>query len=139
MDGLVRQVMATRGQRRLEVALVLAIGVALTGSLGAALVKTRTMTACSFGTPKQRAKMELGVLLQEAVPMWAVEHPGQRCPVSISELAPFRNSRSVNDPWGHPIDVVCGTSLSSGRFAVWARSAGPDGELDTDDDIVVTN
>ena len=133
------RVVATRGQRRLAVTLVLAIGVTLTGSVGAALCKACTMFACDSGTPAQRAKLDLGDLLHEAVPMWAIEHPRQRCPASIAELAPFRNSLSLNDPWGHPIHVICGTSLSSGRFAVWARSAGPDGEVDTDDDIVVTN
>ena len=135
-EGAETRVLVTRGQRRVEVALVLAIGVAFTGIVGAALIETRTMYAGCWGSPVERTKLELSQLLHESLPMWAVEHPDQRCPVWIGELEPFRHSRHVKDPWGHPIELYCGVAVSSGRAAIWARSAGPDGELATDDDIV---
>ena len=46
------------------------------------------------------------------------------------------NGDDTRDFWGNPIDFRCGPDLPDHAKGMWVRSAGPDGEFDTDDDIV---
>jgi hypothetical protein len=137
VDGAQTKVVATRGRSRVDVALVLAIGLAITGIGGALMLGPLMMHEGCCGSKETRTKIKLSQMMQEALPQWALEHPDRRCPVSLGELMPFLNARDPNDSWGHRIELYCGVALSSDRLAVWARSAGPDGELATDDDIVL--
>ncbi len=80
------------------------------------------------------AKVELeGVALRhlalEAYPMWAAKHPSEACPSSIEDLKEYVERDVVNDAWGVPRKWACGDT----GFVV--QSAGPDGKMDTADDI----
>ncbi|HEX4453253.1 MAG TPA: hypothetical protein VH143_20420 [Kofleriaceae bacterium] len=71
----------------------------------------------------------------EAYPRWAVEHPDQACPGALAELRELTSFDSDLDPWGHPYRVLCGASLPAGVKGLGVQSAGPDGQLDTADDV----
>ena len=71
----------------------------------------------------------------EAYPQWATEHPDQDCPGALAELREFTSYDSDLDPWGHPYRLLCGASLPAGVKRLGVQSAGPDGQLDTADDI----
>jgi hypothetical protein len=59
-------------------------------------------------------------------PAWAAQHPGL-CPTALDLVEGHRVP--VVDPWGHMMTVQCAAD------GITVRSAGEDGELDTDDDI----
>jgi hypothetical protein len=139
VEGAQTRVVATRGRRPLDVTLLIVIGLALIGICGATVVEHRMMRGYCAGSPTERTRLKLGQMMYEALPAWALEHPDRRCPASLGELVPFLNSHNLDDPWGHRIELYCGVAVSWGRPAIWARSAGPDGELATDDDIVLAN
>jgi hypothetical protein len=72
----------------------------------------------------------------EAYPAWAIEHPQRECPGSLQELDAYSNGPSQHrDAWGHPLELRCGRGLPEPTHGVWIRSAGPDGEFDTEDDL----
>jgi hypothetical protein len=58
---------------------------------------------------------------------WSKDHAASTCPTA-AELGAAR------DPWNHPYAVTC-TDQPADQV-IGARSAGPDGILETDDDIV---
>jgi len=57
---------------------------------------------------------------------WSRDHPGAPCPDAAALGAP-------DDPWGHPLAITCADQ--PGDQAAGAISAGPDGQLATDDDV----
>ncbi|HET7500119.1 MAG TPA: serine/threonine-protein kinase [Kofleriaceae bacterium] len=72
-----------------------------------------------------RAADDMRALLA-AFPAWAHDHAGAPCPTS-AELG------GHGDPWGHDYDVTCADQPADQIVGV--RSAGPDGEIGTDDDL----
>jgi hypothetical protein len=71
----------------------------------------------------------------QAYPMWAVEHPQCECPGSLLELDRYMNEPFHRDVWGHPLELRCGRDLPASTYGFRIRSAGPDGEFDTEDDL----
>lgn len=71
-------------------------------------------------------------------PLWAAEHPDKVCPERLIDLNDYvdYNDTDMNDPWGYPLKMMCGTSLPPGATTgVAVLSVGADGEEGTDDDI----
>jgi serine/threonine protein kinase len=73
-----------------------------------------------------QARSQLRALLS-AFPAWAAEHREALCPTAAGLGAAL-------DPWGRAFDVTC-TDQPSDQ-GVGARSAGPDGAMRTEDDVV---
>jgi len=73
-----------------------------------------------------QARSQLRALLAAFAP-WAADHAAAPCPTAAELGAPL-------DPWGHAFAVTC-TDQPADQV-VGARSAGPDGEMETDDDLV---
>lgn len=71
----------------------------------------------------------------EAYPSWAQANPSKACPDKLEELNEFMNRKDVNDPWGTPYRMACGSSLPPGARGLAVTSAGPDGKDGTDDDV----
>jgi hypothetical protein len=85
--------------------------------------------------PKRVATLAAKVYAFEAYPQWAMQHPDKACPGALAELREFTSFESDLDPWGHPYRLMCGPSLPPGAKGVAIQSAGPDGQLDTADDV----
>jgi hypothetical protein len=70
---------------------------------------------------------------EEAFPRWQADHPKQKCPASLEEVAKYFGDDPglplLADPWGHPLVMKCDDS----GFSV--SSVGPDGKAGTDDDV----
>jgi hypothetical protein len=79
---------------------------------------------------KELAKILVSKFAFEAYPQWAAAHADKECPATIGELLEYTNDKAARDPWGNELRFDC----NHGRPTV--RSAGPDGKLDTPDDIV---
>lgn len=59
-----------------------------------------------------------------------------KLPRGVADLEAPANA--FRDPWGQPITFVCEEDRASGGTKVTYRSNGPDGEPNTEDDIVQT-
>lgn len=73
---------------------------------------------------------------EEAYPKWQADHPGQRCPASLDEVAKYFGETApdlptTEDPWGHALVMKCDDK----GFGV--MSIGPDGKAGTADDVRV--
>jgi hypothetical protein len=75
----------------------------------------------------------LRAYIEEAYPKWKAEHPKQKCPTKIEEVAIYFGDNPglplTADPWGHDLVMECDGT----KFVVY--SVGPDGKPDTADDI----
>src|SRR6266542_5689691 len=58
---------------------------------------------------------------------WSHDHAGAPCP-DLAALGVIEN-----DPWGHPLQLTC--SDQPANQIIGAISAGPDGAIDTADDV----
>jgi hypothetical protein len=73
---------------------------------------------------------------EEAYPKWQANHPKQKCPASLAEVAKYFGDTAADlpttkDPWGNPLVMKCDDK----GFSV--MSVGPDGKAGTDDDVRV--
>jgi serine/threonine protein kinase len=73
-----------------------------------------------------QARSQLRALLA-AFSSWAAEHPDAPCPTAAGLGAAV-------DPWGRAFEVTC--TDQPAEQVVGARSAGPDGAMGSDDDLV---
>jgi hypothetical protein len=78
--------------------------------------------------------MAVHKLSDEDYPIWAVTHPSQPCPQSVSEL---NVGTAISDPWGSPYKLHCGpTAPPIPGIAFGASSFGEDQREATTDDIL---
>jgi tRNA A-37 threonylcarbamoyl transferase component Bud32 len=130
-----------RAYRRIALAILIVVATAVTVVLSRsdressaatqALAPTAPVAARPSPTPPvdprpERARAELRAMLAAFSP-WARDHARAPCPTA-AELGAAR------DPWNHPYEVTC-TDQPADQV-VGARSAGPDGVMETDDDVV---
>jgi hypothetical protein len=71
----------------------------------------------------------------EAFPSWSMQHPAKSCPAKLADLLEFTDRKDIKDPWKHDLKMFCGASLPQGAKGIAIQSAGPDGKLDTADDV----
>jgi hypothetical protein len=75
----------------------------------------------------------LRAYVDEAYPKWQADHPKQKCPATLAEVAKYFGETPglplETDPWGHALQMKCDDK----GFTVW--SLGPDGKPDTADDV----
>lgn len=107
------------------------IAAALIGGLISAAVSASREFSCST-SPERQTRWMMAQLAYEAVPQLLAAHPERRCP-ALAELVPYTNRDDARDGWGTPLELYCAPAPS---LAVMLRSAGPDRELGTDDDLV---
>jgi hypothetical protein len=81
------------------------------------------------------AKMLVMKLAFEAFPSWSQAHPGKSCPAKLADLLEFTDRKDTKDPWKHELKMFCGANLPAGVKGIAIQSAGPDGKLDTADDV----
>ena len=115
---------------------------AATIGLASSVVLPLVMSATGLGEQEQErqkvdnpalASLLVHAYVEEAFPRWQSEHPNQKCPATLVEVAKyFANEIDVPvlaDPWGHPLEMKCDDT----GFKVF--SIGPDGKADTEDDV----
>ncbi len=79
-------------------------------------------------------KMVIHQITNEAYVHWTMK-TGELCPDRLSDLEPYRNSKSTKDAWGNELAMWCGSWFGA-EFPVFVvGSAGPDGEWGTNDDL----
>ena len=121
---------AHRGMTLLEIMIVLAI-LALVMAL---LVGPRVMKM--FGEAKvDTTKLKVKKYAFEAYPAWAAAHGDKGCPEKLTDLNEYMNDSDINDAWGKPLKLMCGTSLPAGARGIAVMSVGEDGKEGTTDDI----
>ena len=59
----------------------------------------------------------------------------QGVPPKLTELLEYIDRKDIKDSWKHDLKMFCGTNLPKGAKGFAVQSAGPDGKLDTKDDI----
>jgi hypothetical protein len=101
-----------------------------------ALPRVLAMRTCCGESPYDRTALHLRRLAYEGFPLWSAKHDDVRCP-TIRELdnEVSHDPDNVRDAWHQPIEIRCGDPLPNGAHGIWLRSAGPDGEFGTDDDL----
>jgi hypothetical protein len=81
--------------------------------------------------PKGQARRVVHRLAFQAFPRWAAQNPVKACPSSLAELSAFAAGISTVDPWGKPYGLICDPDTRE----VGVYSPGPDGTVDTADDV----
>jgi hypothetical protein len=87
------------------------------------------------GAQANEAKVFLKKLAYEAYPQWAMAHPDKACPAKLADLLEWTDHKDIKDPWKHDFKMFCGANLPKTAKGIAIQSAGPDGKLDTKDDI----
>ena len=89
-------------------------------------------------TPAEQTKRFLHRLAFEAFPVWQQSQGDTSCP-TIRDLLVWTDlpRDHVRDAWGQPIEIRCGEPLPGSVHGLFLRSAGPDGEFGTDDDVTL--
>jgi hypothetical protein len=107
------------------------------GVIGATLVGRRHYL-CEAPPPADRTKLFLRQLAFEAFPAWQASQGDTSCP-TIHELVRWTSASGgeVRDAWDQPIEIRCGEPLPGSVHGLLLRSAGPDGEFGTDDDVTL--
>jgi hypothetical protein len=93
--------------------------------------------ANSFAQSKKDiAELDVKKYAYEAFGEWSQAHPDKACPDELEDLSTYMDTKSTNDPWGHPYRMLCGQNLPAGaKGGLAVMSAGPDGQDGTSDDI----
>ena len=114
---------ASRGMTLIEILVVLAIIGLIIG--GVTVVASNAFS----GAQEDTAKNEV-LAIEQQVEMYKVQK--KKCPKSMQDLKAAGITKKVKkDPWGTPYDIKCPGEESP----IEVRSAGPDKELGSDDDI----
>lgn len=121
---------AQRGMTLLEIMIVLAILALVMGLL----VGPKVMKAFS-SSKVDTTKIKLNQYANEAYPQWSSQHPDKSCPEKLQDLNEYMNSKDDKDSWGHPIKMLCGSSMPAGVKGLGVMSLGEDGKEGTEDDI----
>jgi prepilin-type N-terminal cleavage/methylation domain-containing protein len=127
-----------RGMTILEIMIVLAIIALVMGFL----VGPKIMRM--FGESKSdTTKLMMKEYADEAYLGWQKSNPGKQCPAALGDLNKWTNRKTaeeskdgkvdVNDAWGNPMTMQC--PPPPGAHGIGVTSAGPDGKLETEDDL----
>lgn len=138
----IRSRRARRGFTLIEVLLVLAIlvmigGIAATSvfkSFGKAKVNTAKATIEAFESPIDLYMLDIGQPPTTQQGLQALRTAPPDLPDPSLWNGPYLKKDVPNDPWGKPYVYEY---LQDGRYKI--SSAGPDGQMGTDDDITVSN
>ncbi|HUJ59104.1 MAG TPA: type II secretion system protein GspG [Kofleriaceae bacterium] len=96
---------------------------------GVSEIRKGVREAASELDKMEQARMTVSKYAFEAYPEWATQHPDKKCPDRLDELDEYLDGKGKLDPWGHPYEMKC---IDKGIEVI---SRGPDGEIDTPDDI----
>ncbi|HEX4421904.1 MAG TPA: hypothetical protein VH165_28525 [Kofleriaceae bacterium] len=136
MTALIRYA-PTRGELRARrrALLVWGIPLAAIGFMVATTYATPRMCRVFKPSSFEVTRIRLKRIAYEGFPVWSMAHPDLACPRSVRVLVDEIGGDTTLDAWGHPMDFRCGGDLPPGVKGIWIRSAGPDGDFDTDDDL----
>jgi hypothetical protein len=72
-----------------------------------------------------------------AYPTWARDHPAERCPDDLADIAAFTGNPGlpIKDPWGTEYRMYCGEIMPVRLPGIAVLSFGPDRTENTADDI----
>ena len=73
-------------------------------------------------------------LATEAHDQWVAANPKKPCP-TLDDLGKLIGGKIPDDEWGHTYVVKCGKDLPAAAKGFAIVSAGPDGTINTADDI----
>lgn len=120
-----------RGMTLLEIMIVLAILALVMGLV----VGPRVLKM--FGESRVGiARATVEKYAYEAYGSWAQAHPDKGCPDQLRDLNEYMNNSDINDPWGNPYKLLCGTTLPAGvKTGIAVYSLGEDQKEGTCDDI----
>lgn len=117
-------VRGSRGMSLIEIMVVLAIISMILGGIG--VMAFNRFKDAQLDTAKNET-----VVIQQAVEQYMLQKRG-KCPKSLQDLkASGIASKVSKDPWGNEYEIKCPGEKTS----VDVVSAGPDGEMGSDDDI----
>jgi len=124
--ALVRQGAARQnlGMSLIEIMVVVAIASMIIGGVGIVAFKR-------LGEARLSTAMKDAIQIQQATEMYMLQKKS-KCPKTLQDLrASGAISRVIKDPWGNDYEIKCPGEHSS----VDVISAGPDGEMGTEDDV----
>lgn len=129
---IARRLARQAGMTLLEILIVLAIIALVMGFL----FGPRLMDMFSDSKVKL-AQIVVQDYANQAYARWSMDHPDKQCPDSINDLAKYgADQKDVKDPWGKALVLYCGDTKPEGMTGtVGVLSHGPDGDLNTADDI----
>ncbi len=82
------------------------------------------------------ARMFINQFAHEAYPRWMAANPSKACPAQMDELLKYMTKQDIKDPWGGELIMFCGQNLPQGvKGGFGVASKGPDGKMNTEDDI----
>lgn len=124
-----------RGWRRYA-RMFVQIGAVATIATSVALVGVSLIPHRCGESRHDRTKLFLNQLAYEAFPAWQASQGDTSCPTMHDLLRGTELPRDqIRDAWGQPIEIRCGEPLPGSVHGIFLRSAGPDGEFGTDDDV----
>jgi hypothetical protein len=89
-----------------------------------------------FGEAKEdTTKIKIKKYAFEAFPSWSASHPDKACPEKLADLNEYMNNNDANDSWGHPLRMLCGSTMPPGAKGIAVMSIGEDGKEGTPDDL----
>ncbi len=100
-----------------------------------AVAKKQEIHVAESDAKTKLARLELADA-QDAYVRWLSMADDAACPDTMAPLVAQMARADGNDPWGHPIVLVCGPKAPDlGKDGVYLLSLGADGQRDTADDL----
>lgn len=95
------------------------------------------LVGCSSTAELDASKIEVTKrftdrLVDETYPRWAIRNTDKTCP-AIGDLIALLDNEGNTDPWGNPYVLTC---KEGSKSSILIRSAGPDGNYESSDDIL---
>jgi hypothetical protein len=115
--------------------IVIALALASCGKKDSNAQATASGGGSSGASKVKAAELLTKKLAFEAYPTWAMKNPETSCPATLAELLAQVDDTPGKDPWGNDLKMFCGPTLPAEAKGLAIQSAGPDGKLDTADDI----
>jgi prepilin-type N-terminal cleavage/methylation domain-containing protein len=119
-----------RGMTLLEIMIVLAIIALVMG-----LVVGPKVYEHWRESQREVARLAVRQYADQDFPTWAMQHPGEQCPIDLAAISASLRPGDTNDPWGTPYHMYCGDTAPRPDVAFGAASFGEDRREATRDDI----
>lgn len=114
------------GMTLIEIMIVVVIMAMISAGVGFAVLQAKAKADIDMTTTAVR---NIGTVAEA----YLLQHGAGSCPTIdvLRDAGILRRGGTTDDPWGHPFRIECGEA------EVNVRSAGPDGQMESEDDIAV--